>query len=78
MRRYSAESKNSRGMCLLGTQAVLQALQVDAVAAGGQGLDGHAIAPRDVVEAVQAQFQVAAPIPQRIDAVEGLGRQLGT
>ena len=40
----------------LGAQAMLEALQIDPMAAGGQGFYAHAIAARDVVKRVQALF----------------------
>ena len=49
---------------------MLEALQIDAMAAGGHGLHGDAVAPRHIVEVVEPLLQIPAPIAQRIDAVE--------
>ena len=58
----------------LGGQAMLEALQIDAMAAGGQRLarsrGSGAIRRRSELSRC---LQIAAPIPQRIDAVERLG-----
>src|ERR1700733_337632 len=54
---------------------MLEALQIDALAAGGQGLHGHTVSTRRVVESVKAPLQIPAPIPQGVDAVENLRAQ---
>src|ERR1700679_1423072 len=54
---------------------MLEALQIDAVAACRQGLHGDAIAPRCVVESIEALLQIPAPIPQGVDPVENLRGQ---
>src|ERR1700721_1269451 len=54
---------------------MFEALQIDTLAAGGQSLDGYTVAPRRVVESVEALLQIPAPIPQGGDAGEKLRAQ---
>src|ERR1035438_6457232 len=44
--------------------------------AGGERMQGDAVSARNIVERVQLQFQVSAPIPERIDAIERIGGEL--